>query len=75
MKTISYNPSSLELEFVEAIMKLEGEINKCINSNRILEIKKNGEEDNPSLIFFLEDDDGDKHEVVMKVIQRADRHD
>ena len=74
MKTISYNPSSLELEFVEAILKLSGEIDKNINSNRIIEIKKNGEDDNPSLIFFLEDEDGDKHEVVMKVIQRPDRH-
>ena len=60
---------------MEAILKLSGEINKNINSNRILEIKKNREEDNPSLIFFLEDEDGDKHEVVMKVIQRPDRHD
>ena len=75
MKTISYNPSSLELEFAEAILKLRDEISENINSNRILEIKKNGEADNPSLIFFLEDHDGDKHEVVMKVIQRPDRHD
>ena len=75
MKTISYNPSSIELEFADAILKLRSEINENINSNRILEIKKNDDEDNPSLVFYLEDHDGDKHEVVMKVIQRADRHD
>ena len=75
MKTISYNPSSIELEFADAILKLRSEINENINSNQILEIKKNDDEDNPSLVFFLEDHDGDKHEVVMKVIQRADRHD
>ena len=75
MKTISYNPSSLELEFAEAILKLRGEIDKSLSSNRIIEIKKSGNEDNPKLVFFLEDEDGDKHEVVMKVIQRPDRDD
>ncbi|MDN5211538.1 hypothetical protein QQ020_05735 [Fulvivirgaceae bacterium BMA12] len=75
MKTVSYNPSSLELEFANAILTLQEEINKNINSNQIVKIEKNGEEDNPSLVFFLEDHDGDKHEVVMRVIQRVDKHD
>lgn len=73
MKTTSYNPSLIEVEFTEAISQLKNEINRIINSSKIIKIEKNEDEDNPRLIFFLEDHDGDGHEVVMRVIQRPDK--
>ncbi len=72
MKTTSYNPSLLEVEFIEAIAQLKDEISQRINSNRIIGIQKNENADNPSVKFFLEDHDGDKHEIVVKIIQRPD---
>lgn len=73
MKTISYNPSTLELEFAEAIIELSSEIEKKLKTNKIVNIQKKITEDNPSLQFVLEDKDGDKHEIILKIIQRIDQ--
>lgn len=72
MKTKSYNPSSLELEFAQAIIDLSEDIQAKIKSNKIIEIENRSKEDNPILVFKLEDEDGDRHEVVVKFIQRMD---
>ena len=71
MKTSSFNPSPLELEFAQAIKDLQTEIQKKI-SPKIVDIQKNLNADNPSLIFKLEDNEGDKHEVVVRFIQRLE---
>lgn len=72
MKTKSYNPSQLEVAFSTALTTLKGEIEKHLNGNKITRIDNRNHQDNPMLIFELEDNDGDKHEMVIKIIQRAD---
>ncbi|HEX8574929.1 MAG TPA: hypothetical protein VF677_01410 [Flavobacterium sp.] len=73
MKTTTYNPSNLELEFAKAISSLIPEIQAKVGSNKIVKIEDKSSADNPSVIFFLEDKEGDKHELVMTFIQRADK--
>ena len=72
MKTVNYNPSSLELEISQAIFDLKAVLGEKIKANTILDAKmENG--DNPSVVLYLKDNDGDEHEVVIKVIQRQDK--
>lgn len=72
MKTVSYNPSTIEKEFAEVISKLTKEIENGLTENKIVSIENKLMADNPTLTFYLEDKDGDKHEVVVKIIQRMD---
>ena len=72
MITKKYNPSTLEVEFAKAIKELSSEISGRLTNNKVVDIKFNEDQDNPDLIFKLEDTDGDKHEVVVRLIQRAD---
>lgn len=72
MKTKGYNPSQLEVDFAKAIGELKHEIEKYLSGNKIINIENRITEDNPLLLFDLEDGDGDKHEMVIKIIQRAD---
>jgi hypothetical protein len=71
MKTTSYNPSQIELEFAQAIKDLTKELQGKIKT-KIIEVQNNLKEDNPTLIFKLEDKEGDKHELVVKFIQRLE---
>jgi hypothetical protein len=73
MKTSSYNPSALELDFAQAFTELSGEIEKKLNSTKIIKVLKKVTDDNPTVQFLLEDNDGDQHEVVLKIIQRMDQ--
>lgn len=73
MKTTLYNPSNIELEFANAIKDLKTELEAKLSTNRILDIKTTIDVDNPFLVFNLEDQDGDKHELVLKLIQRPDK--
>ena len=71
MKTKLYNPSSLEIEFAKTLLELKDKIGEKLSSNIdcvIVDINK----DNPDLLFELTDEDGDRHEVIIKIIQRAD---
>lgn len=72
MKTKSYNPSQLEVEFSEALTSFKGEIEKHLTGHKIVNIENRNHQDNPMLIFELEDEDGDKHDIVVKIIQRPD---
>lgn len=72
MKTKSYNPSQLEVEFSTALTELKGEIEKYLSGNKILSVEDRNSQDNPMLIFKTEDKEGDQHEIVIKIIQRAD---
>lgn len=72
MKTTLYNPSPLEKEFAHAILELKSELQKKIQSNKILEIEDHLDNDNPSLVFKLKDADDDTHVIVMNIIQRID---
>lgn len=71
MKTLSYNPSPLEVDFTKAILELENEIEQKIGMI-IQKVNADIQADNPSLRFYLQDKDGDKHQVVIRVIQKPD---
>jgi hypothetical protein len=71
MKTLSYNPSPLEVDFTKAIVALEKEIEQKIGM-KIHKVDTDITSDNPSLRFYLEDKDGDNHQIVIRVIQKPD---
>ena len=72
MKTITYNPSPLEVEFASILSGLKEAIDEKLSNADIVEIDNHSKDDNPSLRFHLIDRDGDPHEVVLKIIQKPD---
>lgn len=72
MKTKAYNPSPLEVEFVNVIESLQQDINKKLENSEVRSFEPNLEIDNPILKANIIDDDGDKHILILKVIQRPD---
>ncbi len=72
MKTTVYNPSHLEIEFAEVLKNLRSDIEAKLKGNEITDILINTNKDNPDLVFKLVDKDGDHHELVVKIIQRAE---
>ncbi len=75
MITKNYNPSHLEVRFVEVICELKEEINKKLANFDVLKIENNTQLDNPTIDFFLKDRDGDEHEIVLRIIQKPDEND
>jgi len=73
MRTEHYNPSQLEVEMAYALTELQSQLGKFLTHNTIKSIENRIQEDNPMLLLHLEDQDGDPHEVVVKIIQRADK--
>ena len=73
MKTTSYNPSSLEVDFANALVILQKEIQKHLQDNKITNVESNLERDNPTVKFNLMDKDGDPHELVIRVVQIPDK--
>lgn len=73
MKTKIYNPSQLEVEIANAIEDLKEDLQERLSNNRIINIENHISKDNPQVRLILEDEDGDRHEVVLKVIQVADK--
>ena len=72
MITQNYNPSPIEVRFVEILCELKDEINKKLTNFDVLKIENNTQLDNPTIDFYLKDKDGDEHEVILKVIQKPD---
>jgi hypothetical protein len=72
MKTRSYNPSPLEVEFVQVIASLKDHINEKLTNCEIESFDQRIDIDNPILKAYLIDTDGDKHTVILKVIQKPD---
>lgn len=72
MKTTSYNPSPLEVEFASIIESLKEDINKKLENRNIDSFEHRLDMDNPTLKVFIKDDDGDEHCLVLKFIQRPD---
>jgi hypothetical protein len=72
MKTKNYNPSPLEVELANALEQLKDAIGEKLTNSKILDISSNTKADNPQLNIFVQDDDGDRHELVVKIIQRID---
>lgn len=73
MKTTSYNPSSIEVEFANILNQLQDKIGAQLVGNDIIKVENNIHVDNPSVKFYLLDNDGDPHEVVLKIIQTPDK--
>ena len=73
MKTSSYNPSSLEVDFANALVILQKDIQTHLQDNKIANIESNIQRDNPMIKFHLIDKDGDPHEIVVRIIQIPDK--
>jgi hypothetical protein len=73
MKTLSYNPSVLEVQFAQSILNLQNQLEDHIVDCKIVNVENKINNDNPMLLFQVVDKDGDKHEIVIKIIQRPDK--
>lgn len=73
MKTTSYNPSPLEVDFANSLVILQKEIQKHLQNNEIVNIEPNLTRDNPMVKFNLVDKDGDPHEIVVRIVQIPDK--
>lgn len=73
MKTSTYNPSPIEVDFANALYILQSEIQKHLQGNRIVHVESKITKDNPLLKFNLMDSEGDGHEVVIRIIQIPDK--
>jgi hypothetical protein len=72
MKTKDYNPSPLEVKFVEALKTLKSEISANLADFEIVDVQTNIKQDNPTAEFRLKDKDDDAHSLVVRVIQKPD---
>ena len=73
MKTPAYNPSPLEVDFANALIILQQEIQKHLQGNSIVNVESNIKRDNPMVKFSLADKDGDPHEIVIRIVQIPDK--
>jgi hypothetical protein len=73
MKTSSYNPSPLEVDFANALHILQEQIEKHLQGNKIVNVESNLNRDNPMVKFSMVDGDGDPHEIVIRIIQIPDK--
>ncbi|MEO5977615.1 MAG: hypothetical protein ABIS36_17970 [Chryseolinea sp.] len=73
MKTSSYNPSPLEVDFANALYVLQKELEKNLKDNQIIHVESQIKRDNPMVKFSLLDKDGDPHEIVVRIIQIPDK--
>jgi hypothetical protein len=73
MKTSTYNPSPIEVDFANALQILQKDIEKHLQDNQIIAVESNIRKDNPMIRFNLLDKDGDPHEIVIRIIQIPDK--
>lgn len=73
MKTPTYNPSPLEVDFANALFILQQQIEKHLHDNKVVNVESDINQDNPTVKFSLLDRDGDPHEVVIRIIQIPDK--
>ena len=73
MKTASYNPSPLEVDFANALYILQNDIEKHLQGNKVINVESDIKRDNPIVRFNLLDKDGDPHEIVVRIIQIPDK--
>jgi hypothetical protein len=74
MKTSSYNPSALEVDFANALQILREDIQKHLLDNQIIHVENHLRKENPMVKFSLLDKDGDPHEIVVRIIQIPDKY-
>ena len=73
MKTSSYNPSPIEVDFANALYVLQKEIEKHLQNNQVIHVETNIRRDNPMVRCSLLDKDGDPHEIVLRIVQVPDK--
>jgi hypothetical protein len=73
MKTSTYNPSPLEVDFANALYILQKDLEKHLQGNQITKVETFLKRDNPMVKFNLVDKDGDPHEIVVRIIQIPDK--
>lgn len=73
MKTSIYNPSPLEVDLANALFILQKEIEKHLQGNQVIDVTTDINSENPQVRFHLLDNDGDPHEIVMRIIQIPDK--
>lgn len=73
MKTSTYNPSPLEVDFANALFIVQEQIEKHLHDNKVVNVESDINQDNPTVKFSLLDKDGDPHEVVIRIIQIPDK--
>jgi len=73
LKTESYNPSNFEVQVAKSLTRLKDELEMGFTTNKIVGIDASLELDNPIVTIKTQDEDGDHHELVIKVIQRPDK--
>ena len=73
MKTESYNPSPLEVDFANAMFILQKQFEVHLQDNQVVNVETQINRDNPQVKFSLLDKDGDPHEVVIRIIQIPDK--
>jgi hypothetical protein len=73
MKTSTYNPSPLEVDFANALFILQDQIQKHLHDNQVINVESDIRKDNPMVKFSLLDKDGDPHEIVIRIIQIPDK--
>lgn len=73
MKTSTYNPSPLEVDFANALFILQDKIQKHLHDNEVINVESDIKQDNPTVKFKLLDKDGDPHEIVIRIIQIPDK--
>ena len=73
MKTNSYNPSPLEIEFANLLDDLIDEMNLRLKNRKIESSDIQLDQDNPTFRMDICDLDGDKHTMILKIIQRPDQ--
>lgn len=72
MENESYNPSPLEVQMADAIEQLSDQLAEKLPEHKVLSIEKNIQLDNPQLLVRVENQQGKKNEVVIRIIQRVD---
>ena len=73
MKTQNYNPSEMEVKLAQTVITLKDEIEKIMDV-KITQTENKIKADNPMVKLFIMDQDGDEHEMILKIIQRPDKY-
>jgi len=73
MKTSTYNPSPLEVDFANALYILQEQIQKHLHDNEVINVESDIKQDNPTVKFTLLDKDGDPHQIIVRIIQIPDK--
>ena len=72
MITSDYNPSPLEVLMANILAEMKDEIGLRFSGHSIINAESDVDADNPTVVFHLEDHEGDRHQLVIKIIQKPD---